>query len=427
MYNQGKMNKSPYPSTNPIDWIKRIFDPNDEDMRFSMPFFIILTVVLTVIGAVSVFSSPDLQQPKQLIPFIFLLVLHIALHWLSPYLNFAKPWSLPYLSIQGALVFVISWLMGNPTLGIGLYMALIGEAVGILRKVRMNAVAITVYLVLSLLNFFLYSGWESVRSWAISILPMTIFVVTYVILFTRQADARASAVKLAHELEEANQQLAAYADKIQQLTLTTERQRMARELHDTLSQGLAGTILQLEAADSHLSNQRPERAQTIIRQAMERARTTLADARRVIDDLRSGIASNGTELIDSIQAESNHFTTAFGVPVELTLNIPDHLSERLKEQIYRIISEFLTNTARHAHASQVKICIEPENQQVKITAWDNGIGFNPDQEIGKPGHYGLLGLRERVRLANGQIEIKSSPKQGTCLTVNLPMDQESIE
>jgi len=92
--------------------------------------------------------------------------------------------------------------------------------------------------------------------------------------------------ELLAELESANRQLTEYAARVEDLTIAAERQRMARELHDTLSQGLAGLILQLEAADAHLAADRPERARGILEQSMEKARGTLKEARQVIDDLR---------------------------------------------------------------------------------------------------------------------------------------------
>src|SRR5690606_37880015 len=88
------------------------------------------------------------------------------------------------------------------------------------------------------------------------------------------------------ELETAHRQLAAYAAQVESLTLSNERQRMARELHDTLSQGVAALVLQLEAANAHLQNGRHDRAAGIIDLSLRRARNTLAESRAAIDDLR---------------------------------------------------------------------------------------------------------------------------------------------
>ena len=111
-----------------------------------------------------------------------------------------------------------------------------------------------------------------------------LFVLVYVLLFMRQLHARA-------ELQEAHTQLAEYAQQVETLTLEAERQRMARELHDTLAQGLAGLVLQLEALEASLERGKTGQALQIVGQARERARTTLADARRAIDDLRATSAT----------------------------------------------------------------------------------------------------------------------------------------
>src|SRR5262249_33090189 len=106
----------------------------------------------------------------------------------------------------------------------------------------------------------------------------------------------------------ANRQLEEYAARVEDLTLSHERQRLARELHDTRAEGRAGLILQLEAGDSHLGHGSVARAQAIVSQAMTRARHTLADARRAIADLRAGDSALA-DLDLAIRAEVERFTT----------------------------------------------------------------------------------------------------------------------
>ena len=109
--------------------------------------------------------------------------------------------------------------------------------------------------------------------------------------FNRESSAREEAEALAAQLEAANAELAASSAQLKELTLVAERQRMARELHDTLAQGVAGLVLQLEAVKAHLGSERPERAAQIVDQSLTRARSTLADSRSAIDDLRADPAS----------------------------------------------------------------------------------------------------------------------------------------
>jgi NarL family two-component system sensor histidine kinase YdfH len=226
-------------------------------------------------------------------------------------------------------------------------------------------------------------------------------------------------------LEAAHRQLADYAGRVEDLTLAAERQRMARELHDTLAQGLAGLILQLEAASSHLSEGRPERAQTIIRQAMARARTTLADARHAIDDLRHGQA-DPLDLAEAIHAEVDRFTSATGIPCALDLALHIPLPDAVYGHVQRAVAEGLMNVARHARASQVWVEVVSLDDHVEIEVRDNGAGFDPAAVEAQAGHYGLLGMRERARLAGGTFEVSSTPGRGTALRLHLPLSLEVV-
>lgn len=218
----------------------------------------------------------------------------------------------------------------------------------------------------------------------------------------------------------ANRQLADYAAEVRDLTIANERQRMARDLHDTLAQGLAGLILQLEAADSHLTQGNPVRAQAIVVQAMTRARTTLTDARRAIDDLRAGeipperFAKDVRALIDQFQETSR-------ISVSLELQPLPVLGATVSETAMRAIGEALTNIAHHAHAHHVWIRLVLETNLLCLTIRDDGVGFFSDLAQGQGGHYGLLGLSERARLVGGALEITSNEGKGTTLIMRLPL------
>src|SRR5207302_722875 len=113
--------------------------------------------------------------------------------------------------------------------------------------------------------------------------------------FLRELESAHAELKTAHEqLASAHRQLEEYAVEVEDLTLIAERQRLARELHDTLAQGLVGLTMQLETADALLTEEHPRQAQEIVQQAMHRARATLATARGAIDDLRSASPNERT-------------------------------------------------------------------------------------------------------------------------------------
>jgi two-component system, NarL family, sensor histidine kinase YdfH len=382
------------------------------------PFFIILTFAFGFAYIQSIFLSATLREPGRLILFTILMNVHIVLHWLSVRLN---KWNrvAVYVIIQCILAFIIVYLGASISVLLALYMGLIGEIIGLLReKPRWMVAAVAVLLGLSFLNYVLQVGWPSWYWWLLAMLPATIFVAVYVTLYSRQAEARKQAQSLLTDLEAANRQLSEYASRVEDLTIVNERQRMARELHDTLSQGLAGLILQLEAADAHLAGKRPERAREILQQSMEKARGTLAEARQVIDDLRKPAAD---DLAEAVEQEAERFSMATGIECEPLLEIGDDIPAQVAETAIRAISEGLTNIARHARAKNVTLKLAGNGKELEITICDDGLGFDP--EAIQAGHYGLLGMRERVRLAGGSLNVHSESGKGTRIVIRFPLEE----
>ncbi len=384
------------------------------------PFFLILTVAFAFVYFQAVFSTPVLRQPARLILLTVLMLVHIALHWFSIRV---MQWGrvAVYLVVQSVLAFSIVTLGESIGILLALYMGLIGETVGMLReKPRWMYATMVALLGLSLLNYILQVSRTEWYWWFLAMLPTTFFVVVYVVLYSRQAEARLQAQRLLRELEAANRQLTEYAARVEDLSIAAERQRMARELHDTLSQGLAGLILQLEAADAHLAANRPERARGILEQSMEKARGTLAEARRAIDDLRHATLR---DLEEAVRQEIDHFTASTGIPCTQEIELPAHIPEQVSETAIRVTTEGLTNIARHANArnGRVRIACIDQGNELEIEICDDGTGFNP--EMVEAGHYGLLGMRERVRLAGGRLDIQSEPGHGTCIRIQFPLEQ----
>ncbi len=297
-----------------------------------------------------------------------------------------------------------------------LFMGLIGEAVGVFRLTRRGLLAGIYFFMLMVISLVQLSGWDSSGMLLLGTIPMVIFVVVYVSLYMRQNEAREQAQSLAAELETANRLLSEYAVRVEDLTIANERQRMARELHDTLSQGLAGLILQLDAADAHLNNNHNDKARSIVANAMLQARATLADARSAIDDLRQTPLD---DLDASMSLEVSRFTEAAGIPCIFHLDSIPPLPDLIKETILRSVAEALTNITKHASAHNVGIHVGMNGENLLVTIRDDGEGF--DASSIPAGHYGILGIKERIRLVNGSIEIQSEIDKGTTLRIELPL------
>jgi two-component system, NarL family, sensor histidine kinase YdfH len=386
-------------------------------------FFVFANFVFVVMFIWSILINPDLLKPATFAIFTLLTLIHIVVHWSLLLIGEDERWFWPYVIFQGGLAFAIILMSNNVGMIFALYMALIGEMIGSQRRRVKTVMAVLFFLALSLTSQLIIEGPQSSLWWLLGTIMSMIFVVLYVSVYSQEVSARSRAQKLLNELEIAHRQLSEYADQVEDLTLTTERQRMARELHDTLAQGLAGLILQLEAADSHLSANHAPQAQAIIQQAMLRARTTLTDARQAIGDLRAA-PTTPADLAAAILAETERFTDTIGIRVQLGLCEPKFIPPQIAENIHRAISEGLMNIAKHAQATTVVLTMTCAQDNLLVELFDNGIGFDPETAIGKSGHYGLLGMRERARILGGSLAIESLPAPGTTLKIELPLRAE---
>jgi NarL family two-component system sensor histidine kinase YdfH len=378
-----------------------------------------MTLVVAGMYAITLYNEPATRQLGTLLPFSLLTFIHIILHWQMGKIAAHPSKLLWYIVIQGVLALVISMFARNFEMAFALFMALIGQAVGLFGLTRRGLLAGVFYLVLLVVSLMQFSGWASSIKVLWTIIPMTIFVVIYVALYMRQHEAREQAQILAAKLETANRQLSEYAAQVEDLTIANERQRMARELHDTLSQGLAGIILQLEAIEAHLGSNRPEKAKTIVGNTMLQARATLSDARAAIDDLRN---SSADDLDSALRLEISRFTSATGIPCDYRADPIKSLPDTVRETLIRAVSEGLTNIARHAQAQRAGIevrVVDQKRKSLSITIQDDGQGFDAS-EI-PSGHYGLLGIRERIRLAKGSFDIHSEAGVGTTLKIKIPL------
>jgi len=384
-------------------------------------FFAFMTLVMIGVYFMTLAQNPSLRQSWLVVLFTLLMVVHVTLHWLVVRIIQTPSLKTLYILGQGLLAFFITQLSHNTGMVFALYMALIGETIGFLGISRWGALSTFYYMALSLINFVFFTNMDSAVYWLITIVPIIIFISMYVTLYVRQAEAREKAEALAAELETANQQLTEYAARVEDLTIANERQRMARELHDTLSQGLAGLILQLEAIDAHLSNNRNEKAQSIVGNAMEQARATLANARRVIDDLRQ---SSLDDLDSALRLEISRFTNATGIPCNYHADQTPPLPDPVTETLVRAVAESLTNIANHAKAQNVSINVGMQDKNLSISIQDDGVGF--DASSIPSGHYGILGIKERVRLVNGSFEIQSKNGEGTIMKIEIPIRADMV-
>jgi len=376
------------------------------------PFYIFITLLLGVIGTLGV---RDLWRlgPVSVTVFLGLFLLHVGLFW-SNTRQYENPyWLFIYYPAQAVLIVA---MVNQPfasdinlTLLGSSILCLIGEVLGLFGNTFRAMYLGT--LLFTFMAVMLYGQVGQQQFWFAlsSMLVNGGFIVLLMVMFNQQLIERQKAEELAESLESANAKLAASSAKIESLTLQNERQRMARELHDTLAQGVAGLVLQLEAVKAHLASNRTERASTIVEQSITRARSTLAESRAAIDDLRAAPAN----LSEAVREKIDRFIQATGIPCEMEISVNENqLSPETTNHALNILSESLTNIARHAQATQAHVKWMLQDQNLELEVRDNGKGFDVKQNTS--GHYGLIGMHERARLTGGMLSIESD-SNGTCV------------
>jgi len=219
------------------------------------------------------------------------------------------------------------------------------------------------------------------------------------------------------ELNAKNIQLSKYATTVEQLAVSHERNRMARELHDTLAHTLSSVSIQLEAVNRQLDID-IEGARATLKKCRESIKSGLMETRRALKALRVSTLEDlgfmlAVEQLIKLENERNSY--------DITLQMDEDLGQitpQIEQSLYRIIEESLTNVNRHANAQHVAVKLGYRNNGLELCIHDDGIGFDSGTAT-ESDHYGIKGMHERAILCNGSLNIASQPDSGTTVKLRI--------
>ncbi len=214
-------------------------------------------------------------------------------------------------------------------------------------------------------------------------------------------------------------------DRAQRLAVERERNRIARDIHDTVAQSLFGIVFSLEACIAML----PAQAESVqrelvelrdlasnVRQQVRRSIFDLWPQELVLERFKADLGQHAAQV-----GSSNSFRVDFDMQAEF-----DELPAEVRQALYQVAQEALTNAAKHAGVDSAQVCLSLEKDQVLLSVQDEGCGFDPALSLSrksKSDRFGLRGIRERVRALDGELEIHTGLDQGTCLFVRLPVNR----
>lgn len=223
--------------------------------------------------------------------------------------------------------------------------------------------------------------------------------------------------KQREELYEANVRLQQYNSTLEQLAVSRERNRLARELHDILAHHMSGMVLQLEGTRL-LWDQDLTQAKATLEESIDTVRSGLTETRRALRALRA------SPLEDLGLREAVHMlatNTADRAGFHLDISLPEHvlqLSLTMEQAVYRIAQEALTNVERHAKATSLKVLLDQNDNELLLDIEDNGCGFEL-QKVNTDEQFGLWGIRERAEAVGGKLTVHSVVGQGTQMTFSV--------
>ena len=373
------------------------------------------TVVLA--SYFTTFSATRQATPLQIILLIGLGILYVAIGIYGfAYINQSpkQVYRLAYFAVQLPVAGLIIYLGKGVSFNAMILLPLAGHSVMLLRQERMILTNITIAVTFLVPEYFLGYPWGDIWNGFQLFLAGQVFIVAFTQMAVNEEKTRKEVERLASDLSEANQQLREYAIQVEELAIAKERNRLAREIHDGLGHFLTTIHMQIQAARAIMSSN-PERANETLTKAQNLTQEALADVRRSVASLRVSPAE--TLPLDESISELIESSKNTGISYELKKSGKTRpLTGAIQLTLYRAVQEGINNTLKHANASHLWIHLDYTQENVmRLVVSDDGNGA-VDIKQG----FGLLGLKERMHLLNGELKIITSIDGGFTFELKVP-------
>lgn len=345
---------------------------------------------------------------------ILFAVLMVLEQWLSRHFPRSRR---PYFVLQAGLIVLLMFLADDLDYFAILFIPLCMQAILVftLPAAYRWAGGFTLVMAAGLLAS---QEWPKSISLALLYASALFFVASYATVTHRAEAASVESQRLLTELEDAYRRLETYATQAEVLAVVEERNRLARDLHDSVNQSLYGLTLSAEAAARHLAAGKTDSAAEQVRELRETARHALQEMRLLIFELRPPVLEQ-EGLAASLQARLQAVEGRVGLATTLAVEGDGRLPPQLESELDRITQEALNNALKHAQAQRIDVQLRQGEQTVALEIADDGVGFDPGA-AGARGGFGLRGMAERAARLGGRLAVESRPGKGTRVRVEVP-------
>lgn len=375
-------------------------------------------ILLTIVAVMEIIARTVNSSPLPLLFNLFGIGVFAALGRISPHKHVSKIF---YIATEFGIILLLG-LVGKLPLFALLFVVLIIRNCSILDGTGRSVVnGLTFLIYVGCYSYRLINQDFPTRAYKDQLVPFLFSpIITFglTILFLQLlVDAITTERKSLEELAVVNNRLQKYALKIEELAILQERNRIAREIHDSLGHTLTVFNFHLAAA-LRLFHSNPNKAEELLMDVKQLGDSALEEVSRSVLSLRND-PLDGQSLVDAIAVLVETFQQTTKVVPQWAINIQIDLPERYKTAIYRIVQESLTNMRKYAGMTTVSIQIQQTDHSIEIIISDNGKGFELHKNTTG---FGLQGMYERVLILSGQLEIKTAPARGCEIFATLPLE-----
>ncbi|HKJ39332.1 MAG TPA: sensor histidine kinase [Anaerolineales bacterium] len=318
-----------------------------------------------------------------------------------------------YLALQTALIIGGMLLYYELDFFAILFMPLGGQSVFILPR-RKAITWIAIFAIAIIIGQLTQFEFPNGLPFTFLYLAGLFFVASFSTTMLRTNEARIQSDRVLDELKQTHDQLQEYAGQAEELATAKERNRLARELHDSVAQTLYGLTLQAEAANRKLKAGQTNEVSEYLQEIRDSAQHTLQETRLLIFELRSPVLEQDG-LVSALRARLESVESRSGLKTHIQLQEVDQLSAEVEAGLYGISREALNNILKHAGATEITVALKQVSNKIVLEIKDNGAGFDPAVS---EGGLGLRGMRERAEQCGGDLQIESSAN-GTKIKVEV--------
>lgn len=326
-----------------------------------------------------------------------------------------------YLALQTVLIVVLLVMPPKFDYFAGLFICLSFQVMGFF-TVKKGFIWIAIFSVVLTAALIHAHGLEGSVLYSPTAVAVCTLVGLYGMAVRRAEEARDKSQSLLAELQKTYKELKSYAEQVEMLSTVKERNRLARELHDSVTQKIFSMTLTAEAAQI-LQEKEPKKVPAMLEHIQELAHDSLAEMRTLIKKLRPGtIGRDG--LVPALRQHIAQRQKEDGLIVELCIEGNEDLSVNYSESLFRIIQEALNNIVKHSGADSARIVLKFNEKSVFLVIEDPGRGFRLSTVKKDKSHIGLSSMSERTALIGGRFSIESRPENGTRISVKIPKISE---